>query len=139
MILDNEFYELPKIEDYENKYAYSLIDGKPEWKSTDILKTYSIDGNINVKTCFITNLENENAVISDLELDKKLKKLRPKKKDNRKFTPKNYITSAQFIKYVKYGVNIKKSDIIDLKKEYNNKKTYGYSIVVKEDNIPWEI
>lgn len=95
--------------------------------------------NIKVKTCFITNLPNENAIISDLELDKKLKKTRPKKRDNRKLTPKNYITSAQFFKYVKYGINVKKSDIIDLKSKYKNKKMYGTSIVVKEENIPWEI
>ena len=104
-----------------------------------INKRIIYDGNINIQTCFITNLENENAVISDLELDKKLQKLKPKKRDIKKFTPKNYITSAQFKKYVKYGINIKKSDIIDLKSEYNKKKTYGNSIVVKEDNIPWEI
>lgn len=60
LILDNEFYELPKIEDYENKYAYSLSDGKPEWKSSSSLRTFSVDGNINVKAYFTNAVDDIN-------------------------------------------------------------------------------
>ena len=63
LILDDEFYELPKIEDYENKYAYTLSDGKPEWKPYADLRTCSIDGNINIKAYFTNAVDNVNTAI----------------------------------------------------------------------------
>lgn len=63
LILDDEFYELPKIKDYENKYAYSLSDGKPKWESAAVLRTYSIDGNINIKAYFTNAVDNLNTAI----------------------------------------------------------------------------
>lgn len=61
--LRNRFYEFPKIEDYENKYAYSLSDGKPKWESSNSFRTCSIDGDINIKAYFTNAVDDFNVSI----------------------------------------------------------------------------
>lgn len=52
LLLDADFYEFPKVDNYEEKYAFSQIDGKPNWQNSKTLKTYSFNDDINVKAHF---------------------------------------------------------------------------------------
>lgn len=128
--LTNRFYEFPKIEDYEKKYAYSLIDGKPEWKLSTIFRTCSIDGNINIKAYFTNAVD---------DLDASIYLVTVTKRENEVYSTKTFNVNSLFLyntskKGTVYGISYE----IDVDKRAiqftGNTNNVTLSITMKNDS-----